>query len=98
MRKKLIIYGFTSLFEEVIWGSKKAKQKTNLVRFIDNASKGFFTLLILISNILVKTSRAKRKTWELTAKYSSSFSWKIYIAPILITKRTGLGLRFIFCF
>ena len=92
------MYSFLPVFEDEIWGSKKTRQKTILKKFIDNASKGFLMLLSRFSYIWVKTSRAKRNKWELTAKYSSSFIWKIYMAPILTTKRASLRLRFIFCF
>ena len=89
---------FLSVFEDVIWGSKKTMQKTILKKFIDNTNKGFLMLLSRFSYIWAKTSRAKRNKWELTAKYNSSFFCKIYIALILTAKRANLNLRFIFCF
>ena len=92
------MYSFLSVFEDVIWGSKKTMQKTILKKFIDNANKGFLLLLSRFSKIWVQTSRAKRNKWALTAKHNSSFFWKIYIALILTTKRTNLNLRFIFYF
>ena len=92
------MYIFLSVFEDEIWGSKKTRQKTILKKFINNANKGFLMLYSRFSYIWVKTSRAKRNRWELTAKYSSSFTWKKYMAPILTTKRASLRLRFIFCF